>query len=77
VVHQALASSVTTVPLSDPVLPAASPQVPPPTVLPDAPLQLLVTNIDFDEHKGRIAIGRVTAGAHWNARRLFFSFAAS
>jgi GTP-binding protein len=37
-------------------------QVPPPTVQPDAPLQLLATNIDFDEHKGRIAIGRVTAG---------------
>lgn len=38
------------------------PQVPPPTVLPDAPLQLLATNIDYDEHKGRIAIGRVSAG---------------
>jgi translation elongation factor EF-G len=38
-------------------------EVPPPTVLPDAPLQLLATNIDYDEHKGRIAIGRVTAGA--------------
>ena len=37
-------------------------QVPPPTVLPDAPLQLLAANIDYDEHKGRIAIGRVTAG---------------
>jgi GTP-binding protein len=31
-------------------------------VQPDAPLQLLATNIDYDEHKGRIAIGRVTAG---------------
>ena len=28
----------------------------------DAPLQLLVTNLDYDEHKGRIAIGRVTSG---------------
>lgn len=36
--------------------------VPPPTVQPDAPLQLLATNIDYDEHKGRIAIGRVSAG---------------
>lgn len=36
--------------------------VPPPTVLPNAPLQLLATNIDYDEHKGRIAIGRVSAG---------------
>lgn len=25
----------------------------------EAPLQLLVTNLDYDEHKGRIAIGRV------------------
>lgn len=30
---------------------------------PDAPLQLLVTNIDFDAFTGRIAIGRVSAGA--------------
>ncbi len=37
-------------------------QVAPPSVAPDAPLQLLVTNIDYDEHKGRVAIGRVTAG---------------
>jgi len=28
----------------------------------DAPLQLLVTNLDYDEHKGRIAIGRVQSG---------------
>jgi hypothetical protein len=37
-------------------------EVAPPVVKPDAPLQMLVTNIDYDEHKGRIAIGRVTAG---------------
>ena len=28
----------------------------------DGPLQMLVTNLDYDEHKGRIAIGRVTSG---------------
>lgn len=28
----------------------------------EAPLQLLVTNLDYDEHKGRIAIGRVQSG---------------
>lgn len=28
----------------------------------DAPLQMLVTNLDYDEHKGRIAIGRVQSG---------------
>ena len=36
--------------------------VAPPAVRPGAPLQVLVTNLDYDEHKGRIAIGRVTAG---------------
>ena len=28
----------------------------------DEPLQMLVSNIDFDDHKGRIAIGKVTGG---------------
>ncbi|KAL4446235.1 hypothetical protein ABPG77_003042 [Micractinium sp. CCAP 211/92] len=37
-------------------------EVAPPTVQMDAPLQLLVTNLDYDEHKGRIAIGRVQSG---------------
>ena len=33
-----------------------------PSVDLDAALQMLVTNLDYDEHKGRIAIGRVTGG---------------
>ncbi len=33
-----------------------------PSVDLDASLQMLVTNLDYDEHKGRIAIGRVTGG---------------
>jgi GTP-binding protein len=37
-------------------------EIPPPSVYPDAPLQLLVTNIDYDEHKGRICIARINAG---------------
>lgn len=37
-------------------------QVPAPTVDPLAPTQILVTNLDYDEHKGRIAIGRVSGG---------------
>ncbi|KAI7840975.1 hypothetical protein COHA_005204 [Chlorella ohadii] len=37
-------------------------EVAPPTVQMEAPLQMLVTNLDYDEHKGRIAIGRVQAG---------------
>jgi GTP-binding protein len=39
-------------------------------VFPSAPLQLLVTNIDFDEHKGRIAIGRVTSGTIRKAQQV-------
>jgi GTP-binding protein len=45
-----------------PLFEAIIKEVSPPKVAPTAPLQLLVTNIDYDEHKGRIAIGRVTAG---------------
>lgn len=37
-------------------------EVAPPAVKPAAPLQMLVTNLDYDEHKGRIAIGRVASG---------------
>ncbi|CAI5504014.1 unnamed protein product [Closterium sp. Naga37s-1] len=36
--------------------------VPGPKVQQDTALQMLVTNLDYDEHKGRIAIGRVHAG---------------
>ncbi|KAL6784289.1 EFG12 [Auxenochlorella protothecoides x Auxenochlorella symbiontica] len=38
-------------------------EVDPPQVVQQGPLQLLVTNLDYDEHKGRIAIGRVQSGA--------------
>lgn len=38
-------------------------EVAPPKVKVDAGLQLLVTNLDYDEHKGRICIGRVTSGS--------------
>jgi GTP-binding protein len=37
--------------------------VPAPSVDPDAPLQMLVTTLDYDEHRGAVAIGRVTSGA--------------
>jgi GTP-binding protein len=36
--------------------------VPPPCVDRNAPLTLLVTSLDYDEHKGRIALGRVQTG---------------
>jgi GTP-binding protein len=35
----------------------------PPRVSLEAPLQMLVTSIDYDEYRGRVAIGRVVAGS--------------
>ena len=35
--------------------------VPAPVADVNAPLQMLVTNLDYDEFKGRIALGRVRA----------------
>ncbi len=37
--------------------------VPPPDVKPDAPLQMLVTTLDYNDYVGRIGIGRVFAGS--------------
>ncbi|MEN6480113.1 MAG: EF-Tu/IF-2/RF-3 family GTPase, partial [Anaerolineales bacterium] len=36
--------------------------VPAPRVDPDGPLQMLVTSLDYDEHRGATAIGRVSSG---------------
>ncbi len=36
--------------------------VPPPRANPDAPLQMLVTNIDYNDYVGRLAIGRIING---------------
>lgn len=36
--------------------------VAPPAVRVADPLQLLITNLDYDDFKGRLCIGRVTAG---------------
>jgi GTP-binding protein len=36
--------------------------VPPPEAVPDAPLQMLVTNQEYSDYVGKIAIGRVFAG---------------
>ena len=36
--------------------------IPGPEVEPDAPLQMLVTNLDWSEYVGRIAVGRIQAG---------------
>jgi len=37
-------------------------KVPPPQVIPDAPLQMLVTSLEYSDYVGRIAIGRIFAG---------------
>ncbi len=36
--------------------------LPPPTVDPDAPAQLLVTNLQYDDYKGKIILGCLSAG---------------
>ncbi len=45
-----------------PLLDLVLEKVPGPEVKPDAPLQMLVTNLDWSEYVGRIAIGRIQAG---------------
>ena len=37
-------------------------KIPPPKAIPDAPLQMLVTTLEYSDYVGRIAIGRVFAG---------------
>ncbi len=44
--------------------------VPPPKVVPDAPLQMLVTNQEYSDYVGRIAIGRVFAGQITEAQKV-------
>jgi GTP-binding protein len=46
----------------EPLFDAILRHVPPPRVDPDAPLQVLVTSLDYDEHRGAVAIGRITSG---------------
>jgi GTP-binding protein len=45
-----------------PLLDTIIESVPAPVVQPDAPFQLLVTSLDYDSHRGRIAIGRIHRG---------------
>ncbi|MFQ5460402.1 MAG: EF-Tu/IF-2/RF-3 family GTPase, partial [Anaerolineae bacterium] len=45
------------VPLFDAIL-----TLPPPVAAPEAPLQMLVTTLDYDDYVGRLAIGRLAAG---------------
>ncbi len=48
-------------------------KVPGPEVKPDAPLQMLVTTIDWSQYVGRIAIGRIAAGTLRSGRRVALS----
>ncbi|HEX2035117.1 MAG TPA: GTP-binding protein, partial [Chloroflexota bacterium] len=45
-----------------PLFTAILKEVPPPLVDPDGPAQLLVSALDYDPHRGRIAIGRLVRG---------------
>ncbi len=45
-----------------PLFDAIVDRVPPPIADPDAPLQLLVAALDYDNHLGQIAVGRVSRG---------------
>jgi len=45
-------------------------EVPEPVVDTSAPLQMLVTNLDYDEFKGRIALGRVNSGTISKAQNI-------
>lgn len=45
-----------------PLLDLVLEKIPGPEVEPDAPLQLLVTNLDWSEYVGRIGVGRIQAG---------------
>ncbi len=46
----------------DPLFDAILRHIPGPTVDPDAPFQMLVTTLDYDEHRGVSASGRITSG---------------
>merc|ERR1712091_231088 len=46
-----------------PLLDTIVDHVPPPVVDQEGPMRMLVSNIDYDQHKGRIAVGRVYTGA--------------
>ena len=47
----------------EPLLDALLTYIPPPPGDADGPLQLLVSNLDHDNHIGRLGIGRITRGA--------------
>ena len=48
-------------------------KIPPPVVDPEAPTQLLVSNIDYDKYVGRLAIGRLQSGVLKNEQDVLIS----
>lgn len=47
----------------EPLFEAILAHIPPPAAAPDAPLQFLVTNLDYSDYVGRIAVGKIVAGS--------------
>ncbi|MBI3411029.1 MAG: translational GTPase TypA [Planctomycetes bacterium] len=62
--RQGIATTDLKIPAADlrPLCDAILTHVPPPEVNPDAPLQLLVTTLDWSDYVGRIAIGKIFSG---------------
>jgi GTP-binding protein len=46
----------------EPLFQAILDHIPPPTFDPEGPLQFLVTNLDYSDYVGRIAVGKIVAG---------------
>src|SRR5438552_4106209 len=70
--RQGVATTDLAVPATDlrPLFDAILKHVPPPDVDADAPLQMLVTTLDWSDYVGRIAIGRVVAGKIRKGQRI-------
>ncbi|KAA6419354.1 MAG: GTP binding [Trebouxia sp. A1-2] len=56
----------------EPLFEAIVKEIQPPAVKLNSPLQMLVTNLDYDDHKGRIAIGRVSSGCISKAEQVSY-----
>ncbi len=57
----------------EPLYEAILEHVPMPTGDPDAPLQMLVSSLDYDEYIGRLAIGRISQGTLTAPRQVAFA----
>src|SRR5947208_3304578 len=50
-------------PTLEPLFDAILEHIPAPDINPDGPTQLLVSNLSYDEYKGKIVIGRLQSGS--------------